>query len=302
MALVIQTPTHPAVSPNLPGVTAGDANSFRGKINTQLAGVEDKAQSIDAFLEQLQAALGNGALSGGVISAGSGFSVSITALKALVGTVVEFDATQTLGGLIANKTNNLYLRQDGTWSVISSDASPNYPTDISTHGVYFLWGTATTGGAAVTGVNNSRPTFASAIVGSLSTADSNFAGGYRQTVDGWFQDNVAASQAAVAMARSSAPTFGDKLIVPRAGSVTGVYVKSNAARTAGTLTVTVYKNGVAVALTAVLDGTNTTFKFTSSAKDSLTFAAGDELDLRVTTDAGWLPVTADIRAGLEIET
>jgi len=94
-----------------------------------------------------------------------------------------------------------------------------------------------------------------------------------------------------------------KWIAPRAGSVTGVWVKANTPRTAGTLTIKVFRNGAQLGtLTAVLDGANTTFKATTLAKDTITFVAGDELETTVTTDAGWLPVTADIRTGLEVET
>jgi hypothetical protein len=130
------------------------------------------------------------------------------------------------------------------------------------------------------------------------------AGGFRQTIDGWYQENVAASQTDVALTRlattTEAPT---RWIAVRAGSMTGVNVKSNEARVAGTLTVKVFKNGAALGtLTAVLDGTNTAFKATTQAKDVDAFAAGDELELRITTDGSWSPTTADIRASLEIET
>lgn len=130
------------------------------------------------------------------------------------------------------------------------------------------------------------------------------AGGFRQSLDGWFQENVAASQTDVVMTRLATTTEAPaKWIAPRAGSVTGVWVKANTPRTAGTLTIKVFKNGVQLGtLTAVLDGTNTTFKATTLAKDTITFVAGDEIETTVTTDAGWLPVTADIRTGLEVET
>jgi hypothetical protein len=126
-------------------------------------------------------------------------------------------------------------------------------------------------------------------------------GGFRQAIDGWYRDDAAASLTAVVMSRL-AGTGDNAFIPPRAGSITGICVQSNAARTAGTLTVEVYKGGSATGLTAVLDGTNTTFKATTQAKDLDTFVAGDKLDIRITTDAGWLPVTADIRASMEIET
>lgn len=135
-----------------------------------------------------------------------------------------------------------------------------------------------------------------------TAADLNAAGGYRQSVDGWYQDDVAASQAAVALSRAAAGALPTKWIAPRDGSITGLWVKSNEARTAGTLTVDVYLDGVATGLQAVLDGTSTTFTAPTQAKDVDAFTAGQELDIRITTDGSWAPTTADIRAGLEVET
>src|SRR5437016_4160127 len=149
MPLVTQTPTSPTISPNATQVTAGLANDFRGKINTYVAAVEDKAQLVEAYLEQLTAVLGNGAVSGGAISAGAGLSVSVAVLTAIVGNIVAFDASQTVGGLTASSTNYLFLRQDGTWTVNTTGA---VPTDIAAHGAYLLWGTATTDVASVTAV------------------------------------------------------------------------------------------------------------------------------------------------------
>lgn len=128
------------------------------------------------------------------------------------------------------------------------------------------------------------------------------AGGFRQTIDGWFQDNVSISQTDVLLTKDDGATFTGKWIPIRAGSLTGVNVKTNDARTAGTLTVAVFKNASTTGLTAVLDGTNTISKATTQAKDTDTFVAGDELDIRITTDGSWAPTTADIRASLEVET
>jgi hypothetical protein len=123
----------------------------------------------------------------------------------------------------------------------------------------------------------------------------------RQSLEGWYQDNVVASQTDVALSRAAAGAFPTVWVAPRAGSILGVTVLSNDARAAGTLTVQVWKNGVATGLTAVLDGVNTTFKATVQAAGTDTFTAGDHLDVRITTDAGWLPITADIRAAIEVE-
>ena len=127
--------------------------------------------------------------------------------------------------------------------------------------------------------------------------------GSRETIDGFWQDNVSASQTLVVLTRSwGGAAFGNKWIALRPGSITGVGVKSSAARAAGTLTVAVTKNGASVGLTAVLDGTNTVVKGTTQARGLDTFVVGDELSVSVTTSSDWSPTSADIRASLEVET
>lgn len=127
-------------------------------------------------------------------------------------------------------------------------------------------------------------------------------GGFRQVVDGWFQDNVPGTQSNVELTRSVG-----RFRAIRAGSVTGVIVTATEARTAGTLTVDVYKNtglsgaaGSSIGLTAVLDGTNTSRKATTQAKDVDTFAAGDEIYVVITTSS-WTPTTSDVRVAIEVE-
>lgn len=119
-------------------------------------------------------------------------------------------------------------------------------------------------------------------------------------VDGWYQNNVAASQTAVVLTRGPGPSAGNVWVAPRAGNLVQVRVWSNEARTAGTLTVEVYLNGVATGLTAVLNATDTTFKATAQ-DPADPFVAGDRLDIRITTDGTWAPTTADIVAGLMVE-
>ena len=123
------------------------------------------------------------------------------------------------------------------------------------------------------------------------------------TIDGWYQDDVIASQTNVELTRAMG-----RWRATQAGSVTGVVATMTEARTAGTLTVTVFKNtglagatGASVGLTAVIDGTNTSRKATTQAKDLDTFVAGDELYLVITTDGSWTPTTSDLRAALEME-
>src|SRR3970282_1713722 len=82
--------------------------------------------------------------------------------------------------------------------------------------------------------------------------------GFRQQYDLWFQDNVAANQSAVELVRAdqvgAAPGgFINSLILGRACAITGVWVKLNANQSAGSLTVTVLKNGSSQSLTGGVD-------------------------------------------------
>lgn len=127
-------------------------------------------------------------------------------------------------------------------------------------------------------------------------------GGIRKSFDGWWSDNVPAGIGPTGIARfGSGAAFPTKAFMVRPGSVVAVWVKSSEARTAGTLTVEVFKNGSTTGLTAVLDGTNTTYKLTTQGADIDTHVGGDDYDIRVTTSGDWAPTTADIRAGIEIE-
>lgn len=122
----------------------------------------------------------------------------------------------------------------------------------------------------------------------------------RSIVGSWYQENVAASQTAVMLSLAGQPTH-TQMIMPRGGYVSGIAVRSNLARTAGTLTAEVYKNGVAIGLTATLDATNTATATTlQDAVDA--FNAGDQLAVRVTTDGSWAPTTADIIVSIEVTT
>jgi len=139
--------------------------------------------------------------------------------------------------------------------------------------------------------------------------DINAVGGYHHTLLGWAVTNIAASVAATEVPRSP----GNRVLMASAGSVLAVVVALEAgqARTAGTLTVEVWRATINVAtgvrtdtalgLIATIDGTNPVVKVTSQAKDLDVFNAGDELFLKYATDAGWLPVTADMNASIFVE-
>lgn len=142
----------------------------------------------------------------------------------------------------------------------------------------------------------------------VPSADCIFGGGYKETISGFNQDNVSASQTDVELARADG-----RWRAVTSGSILGVIASLSAGQvwTAGTLTVEVMKStintttgartDVATGLTAVLNTSNRAFKITTQAKDTDTFAAGDELWAKVTTDGSWTPTSADLRVSIQVE-
>src|SRR3972149_5962940 len=131
--------------------------------------------------------------------------------------------------------------------------------------------------------------------------------GFRQQYDLWFQDNVAANQSAVELVRADqvgAAPDGFNNLSPHGGlwMDEGAPAAERAAQPEASLTVTVLKNGVAQSLTAVIDSaTSFDSTFVIRGASGLSCNAGDRISLTITTNAGWLPTTADARAGIEVE-
>jgi hypothetical protein len=111
----------------------------------------------------------------------------------------------------------------------------------------------------------------------------------------WGRANVAASltntQLTFDYGGGVQTAAGSVVKMPNAGIITGIMATGSVARTAGTATFTVFKNGVATAVTGVIDATNPQFLATTGGTD--TFVAGDRLDVRITTNAAWAPTTAE---------
>jgi len=111
------------------------------------------------------------------------------------------------------------------------------------------------------------------------------------------QDAVAASQSAVAMNTVEAEgvvqtNTGYEL--PWPFQIVGISCLSGAARTAGTLTVDATIGGTATGVQAVLGATNTTHHSSYQKRDTDVGAAGAIVGVKLTSDASWAPVTADI--------
>lgn len=112
---------------------------------------------------------------------------------------------------------------------------------------------------------------------------------------GWGQENVAASQTDVTLARYGL-AWQAPLILPLAGSVTALWVGLNSARTAGTLTIKVFIAGSDSGLAAVIDGDNTLYVEQRAERGEYAFAAGEQVTLRITTTGTWTPTTAEVLA------
>lgn len=88
-------------------------------------------------------------------------------------------------------------------------------------------------------------------------------------------------------------------IIPWEFEVVGIDVVSNAARTAGTLTVDATINGTVTGLQAALDATNTTRDTGTQPRGTDIGAAGDRVGVKLTTSS-WTPVTADVTANVYV--
>lgn len=97
--------------------------------------------------------------------------------------------------------------------------------------------------------------------------------------------NVQCGRISAVGASATGSAGGDTIpyVADRAGSIVGLSVVVVNARTAGTFSVEVYKNGAATGLVATIDGTNTQYGFAVQAAGLDTFVARDRLDVRYTT-------------------
>ena len=87
------------------------------------------------------------------------------------------------------------------------------------------------------------------------------------------------------------------VVMAEAGSVIGISIISTVARTSGSIDVYVYKNAGATALSVTLDGTHTSSHYATAAAGSITFAAGDVLNV-VSSSNTFAPSSALLEAGI----
>lgn len=97
------------------------------------------------------------------------------------------------------------------------------------------------------------------------------------------------------------PYTGSEFYAQRAGRVKSVTTFVTEARSAGSATFKVTKNGAAqTVLNTAIDGSATQFDETFGDQDDLTYQAGDRIGLQVVT-AGWTPTTSDAIGILELD-
>lgn len=121
-----------------------------------------------------------------------------------------------------------------------------------------------------------------------------------QPAETWNQNDVAASQTNVALSALVSVNF-DTWKAPRAGSIVAIVTRLTEARTAGTLTVKATINGVATTLSVITNAANTLGGISTEQAGIDKYVAGDLIGMQVTTDAGWLPITSDLEAYIEVE-
>jgi hypothetical protein len=121
---------------------------------------------------------------------------------------------------------------------------------------------------------------------------------------GWGRLDLAAGLMADPLELWGNPTFAgtarNRWVAKRAGSITGLSLRLSAAVTAGTVDIEAYKNNAVTGFTAQLS-TGEQSDFAIQAQGVDTFVAGDTLDIRVTTSAGFTPTgTEELVAFMEI--
>lgn len=155
MSQITYSPYNQTIGANAGTLVPSLGTAFRVSLNGYVGTVEDKAQLVQAHIEQYAGAAGNGWISGGSVTIGSGLAVNVAALTAMVGNIVGFDASQSVGGFSSNATANMYLRQDGTWTVGTVT-----PGTADNHGTALLWASVVTGSGTVSSIDpTARPWF-----------------------------------------------------------------------------------------------------------------------------------------------
>lgn len=168
-----------------------------------------------------------------------------------------------------------------------------FVADGAAAGAVTVTGVATTDTLVFVGVFTTK-----ASIATFADLTSEFTISGTNTLDNTGGTSTANNQLLVCVDRPNstfdAITVTDE-IMPWDFELVGISVTSNAARTAGTLTVDATIDGTVTGLQAALDGTNTTRDTGVQARGTDVGVAGSRLGVKLTTSS-WTPTTADIVA------
>lgn len=121
-----------------------------------------------------------------------------------------------------------------------------------------------------------------------------------QTIDGWWQDDVSASQSNAALSRYGGAQTRE-FIVPRGGHLRAIGMRISEAQTGGTLTLEYWKNNGGPNETVVIDTNGQQYARATFQRQANPINAEDRIELRISTDGSWAPNTADLHAWIEVE-
>lgn len=260
-----------------------------------------------------------GALSANTLSPATGVSFGQTLEKTTNGALSGEANLFSLGGL--NVGDRILVTgeaspKNGVWIITSlgsagskwkftratdADSAAELPTGTTVFDLVLLSLWITTGGAG--GAFIQVPTqLASLLVLNDIIGQGNFdlpsgnmtlAGARPGTVVRGFVGSAIAGTATKTLNPQGITTVGGSLM-PWAGKIVGINIRSSAARTAGTMTARAQINGAATGLTAALSASPTleNSAVTTHAAGA-SFAAGDRLGAQVVT-AGWTPTGGDV--------
>lgn len=233
------------------------------------------------------------------------------AIEDLKGLKAPAEKASGIEQVIRQAVTLIVQEQDGSPRLTKEgiEFGPEFTVSESSNLARVVFNVLTTKGDLLTYYSSALQRLGVGTDGHVLTADSTQTAGIKwaavasgspkQALDLWYYNNVGANLVTVAVPKigdAEHDGFDGKWIAPAAGSVIGVAVKSNAARTAGNAEVNCQKNGVDIGLDATLDGTNTIFDTTTQAAGLDTFVAGDEFGFTLDTSLDWAPTTADLRA------
>lgn len=113
----------------------------------------------------------------------------------------------------------------------------------------------------------------------------------------WGQNDVAASQTNVVLQPLVSENF-PSIRMMRSGSIVGLATQWSEAITAGSVTITITKNGAAGTL--AITSTSGTGSQSTQGPGIDTYVAGDLIGVQITTNGAFAPVTTDVEAWIEV--